>query len=434
MKYYYSIIILFIISMTTAAYSEEINRGKNIITLQECINTAIKQHPGITAAKNNITAGESRIGGKPTPPITLNYQLQTGYNRISTTTSSKNSVTGNKYSNEYNQYAGSVNLNQNIYDFGKTSAQVDIQEAGTDAARQNYDNTLIQVIYNVKVAYYGLLQSQKNKDAAAETVTQMQTHIDQAKGYFDVHMKSKLDLTTAEMNLGNAKLSLIQAEDAVRIAFITLNNAAGFNVNEVPEYDIEDNLVYLKEDLNFDGLVDEALKNRPDYLSELFKIKSLTKSRDLADTGFFPAINGTGAYSLAGTQFPLNREWNLGVNVSVPIFSGFQTTNQINEANANLNAEKANAELLKQQIILDVQQAIIKVKQAEKTIPVAELTQAHAAENLELANGRYQAGVGNMTEVSDAQASYISAKNAYINTLYNYKVARAALDKSIGVK
>jgi len=432
-KFIYSVLILYLISVPALIYGEETPGKKKVLTLQECIDTAVKQHPGIIAAKNSISAGESRIG-EAYSSYYPQLSASTGYNRVSSTTTSNNSVTGNQYSKDYNQYAGSVNLNQNIYDFGKTSAQVNIQKAGTDAARQNYDNTMLQVIYNVKIAYYGLLQSKKSKDVAVETVAQMQAHLDQAKGYFDVHMKSKLDVTTAEMNLSNAKLNLIQAEDAVKIAVVTLNNALGYDVTVTPEYEIEDNLIYQQENLNFDGLISEALKNRPDYLAEQFKIKSLERSKDLAGAGYLPSINGNGAYSMTGTQFPLNREWNLGVSVTLPIFSGFLTANQVKEADANLNAEKANAELLRQQIVLSVQQAMIKVRQAEKTIPAAELTVSQAAENLELANGRYQAGVGNMTEVSDAQVSYISAKTAYINALYNYKVARASLDQSIGVK
>lgn len=432
-RYLFPITAIILLSIPLPSFSDDAGNKKKVLTLQECIDTAVSLHPSLQAARSNVNAGESRID-QAYSSYYPQLSATTAYNRISTTTSSKNSVAGTKNTNEYNQYTGSINLNQNIYDFGKTSAEIDIQKTTTDAARQNFDSSLLQVIYNVKVAYYGLLQARKNRDVAQETVTQMQMHLDQANGYFEVHLKSRLDVTTAEMNLGSAKLSLIQAEDAISIAIATLNNAIGIDTATMAEYDIEDNMSYTREELDFDGLVEQALKNRPDYLAEMFRIKSLTKSIELADKGFFPSVNGTGSYSLAGSEFPLNREWNLGVNVTLPIFSGFATTNQIREANANLNAEKANAELVKQQIILDVKQAIIKVKQAEKTIPVTELTEAHAAENLELANGRYQAGVGNMTEVSDAQASYISAKNARINALYNYRVARAALDKSIGAR
>lgn len=95
---------------------------------------------------------------------------------------------------------------------------------------------------------------------------------------------------------------------------------------------------------------------------------------------------------------------------------------------------KANEDLVRQTIVLDVQQAYLNLKEAENRIPTAEITVTQATENLDIANGRYAAGVGSPIEVTDAQVTYINAKTTYIQALSDYKVTQASLEKAMGVR
>jgi len=102
------------------------------------------------------------------------------------------------------------------------------------------------------------------------------------------------------------------------------------------------------------------------------------------------------------------------------------------ESKANLNVLSANEEALRQTVFLDVKQAYLNLKEAEESIPAAELVVQQAEENLDLANGRYAAGVGNPVEVTDAQVALSSAKLTFIQTLYDYKIAHANIEKAMG--
>ena len=123
-----------------------------------------------------------------------------------------------------------------------------------------------------------------------------------------------------------------------------------------------------------------------------------------------------------------------GLAVSIPIFSGFFTKHQIAEAKANLLVLTANEETLRQNVLLDVQQSLLNLTEAGERITVADLTARQAQENFDIANGRYAAGVGNPIEVTDADVSLSNAKTAYTQALYDYKVARATLEKAMGVR
>ncbi|MDA8214758.1 MAG: TolC family protein, partial [Nitrospiraceae bacterium] len=260
-------------------------------------------------------------------------------------------------SRSFDEYTSSATLKQNIYDFGKTATQVDIQRLNLNSSRLDLENTSEQLIINVKQAYYGLLLAKRNRDVALETVRQFEQHLEQARGFYEVGTKPKFDVTKAEVDRSNAKLNLIKAENALRIAKVNLNNTLG--LPEAPEYEIEDNLLFKKYEIPLEGAIKRAYENRPDLKSIITKKNAAESSIELAKKGYYPTLSGNADYNWAGETFPLNHGWDVGVTVTFPIFSGFLTKYQVNEARSNLNVLKANEEALRQGIFLEVQQAYL---------------------------------------------------------------------------
>ena len=424
--YYLLLIIcclLFVLIIPFESDAEEVIKKGEMLDLQRCIGIAIKRHPNIIAAMSTVDVNQSRIG-----QAQANYYPQlnwsSGYSRYSPVSRTT--------SRSFDEYTSSATLKQNIYDFGKTATQVDIQRLNLNSSRLDLENTSEQLIINVKQAYYGLLLAKRNRDVALETVKQFEQHLEQARGFYEVGTKPKFDVTKAEVDRSNAKLNLIKAENALRIAKVNLNNTLG--LPEAPEYEIEDNLLFKKYEIPLEGAIKRAYENRPDLKSIITKKNAAESSIELAKKGYYPTLSGNADYNWAGETFPLNHGWDVGVTVTFPIFSGFLTKYQVNEARSNLNVLKANEEALRQGIFLEVQQAYLNLHEAEERISTAEITVRQAEENLELAKGRYAAGVGNPIEVTDAMVAYSNAKTAYIQALYDHKVAQASLEKAMGVK
>jgi outer membrane protein TolC len=192
----------------------------------------------------------------------------------------------------------------------------------------------------------------------------------------------------------------------------------------------------VKTDITLSQAIETAFKNRPELRANDLRVKASEESVGLAKKDYFPVLTGNAAYNRASTTESFLKEegWNAGVTVTFPIFSGFLTRHQVAESTALFNAAKANFDVLRQNIILEVQQAALNLRAAADRIPTAGLAAQQAAENLEIANGRYAAGVGNPIEVTDAQVTYSNAKTAYTQALYDYNVAAANLDKSMGVR
>jgi outer membrane protein len=429
MRQIISLMVFLILSMSVKAGAEDIIKKGEFLNLDRCIAIAIQRQPTIIAAMNTANASQSKIG-----QAKANY-----YPQIDWTSSASRASVGRRSSFGFetrsvifNSYSTSANLSQLIYDFGKTAEQVKIQSLNHDSSLSDLENVTDQIVLNVKQTYYGLLQAKRNRDVAKETVKQFQQHLDQAKGFFEVGTKPKFDVTKAEVDLSNSKLNMIIAENAVKIAIANLNNAMGFP--DAPEYEIEDNLFFKKYEIVFDDAISKAYDNRPDLKAITAKKQAAESSVDFAKKDYYPVLTGNAGYSYAGNIFPLERGWNIGASFSIPVFNGFLTKYQVEEAKANLNVLSANEELLRQTIFLEVQQAYLNLKQAEDSIPTAELGVKQAEENFEIANGRYTAGVGNPIEVTDAEVLLANAKLSYIQALYNYKVSQANLEKAMGVK
>ena len=124
--------------------------------------------------------------------------------------------------------------------------------------------------------------------------------------------------------------------------------------------------------------------------------------------------------------------WLWGVTLTVPLFDDILTTAQIGEQQATLRNLQAQEENLRQQVALEVRQSFLNLRQAEEAIRVSDQTLVQARENLDLAEGRYSAGVGNIIELTDAQVLLTTARANNIQALYTYRTAVAQLEKAIG--
>ena len=430
MKILTPLILCLILTISCKAGAEEIIQKDESLNLERCIEIAVKIHPDISAALYTVDANKSRVG-----QAKANYypQLNSAYNysRISPITTPGEKVSSGA-GNAFSQYASDITLSQDVFDFGKTNTQVNIQKLNLDSSRSDLENMIELIILNVKASYYGLLKAQRNRDVGEETVKQYQQHLNQAKGFYKVGTKPKFDVTKAEVDLSNARLSLIQLKNAFQIAKVNLNNAMG--VPDAPQYTVEDNLSFQKYEATLEDSIEKAYKNRPDLQSIIAKKKAAEEFIALSKKGYYPILTGNAAYNWLGEEYPMGHGWNAGVGVSFPIFSGFLTKYQVDESTANFYVLQNNEESLKQTIYLEVQQSFLTLRAAEEAIPTAELVVKQAEENRDIANGRYAVGVGNPLEVTDAEVALSNAKTNYNQALYVYKIAIASLEKAVGIR
>lgn len=400
---------------------------KNIdMTLDKCIELALGNNPQINAAFHDILASDARI-----KQVWSNYfpqvSWQTGYTRIRQLQLSD--ALGKNLTFNY-FILGQVTLQQMLYDFGVTQNQATIKRLDYEAYKTTLGATINDVIYQTKDAYYNLLYAFENKRVAEDTVNKFEMFYNQAKAFYEIGMNPKVDVTIAEVNLSNAKLQLIQADNAVNLAVARLNNVMG--VPFIDKYNVQERLKYQPVDVTFNQSIEIARDARPELKLAELKVESANQTLKLVKKSYFPTLSIEGQYQVGGKSWTSNYGYNLGGYLNFPTVNGMLIKNEIQEARYLYDKEIANAKNTQNQIYLEIQNAYLMLEEKKNQMPVAMLGVKQAKENYELSYGRYRVGEANPTELKDAQINYQQAQLSYYNALYQYNSAKASLEKAIG--
>ena len=327
---------------------------KNIdMTLDKCIELALGNNPQINAAFHDILASDARI-----KQVWANYfpQLswQTGYTKIKQLQLS-DALGRNLTFNYY--ILGQVTLQQMLYDFGVTQNQATIKRLDYEAYKTTLSATINDVIYQTKDAYFNLLFAFENRRVAEDTVKKFEMFYNQAKAFYEIGMNPKVDVTIAEVNLSNAKLQLIQADNAVNLAVAKLNNVMG--VPFIDKYNVQERLKYQPVDVTFNKSVEIARDARPELKLAELKVESANQTMKLVKKSYFPTLSVEGQYQRGGKSWNSNYGYNIGGYLNFPTINGMLIKNEIKEARYLYDKEIANAKNTQNSIYLEIQNAYL---------------------------------------------------------------------------
>lgn len=390
----------------------------DLLSLEQCIEIALQAHPDVMGAQKKVEAQESRVG----QAMSQNYpelSASTNYSRSSPSGGSTRS-----------NYSSDISLSQVITDFGQRERKIGIERENVTATGFEADNTKRNIAYGVSEAYYGVLAAKRNVSVAEDTVRQFEEHLRQAQGFYEAGTAPRFDVTKAQVDLSNARLELIKARSSLEIAWKTLSNAMGFA--DTPFYDIADDMDFKAYDITKQEALERAFKNRPDLKAQETGEVTAQKSLELAARGDSPTLSAYAAYNFEGRDFPLDEGWNYGLSLSVPVFDGHLVEYRTKEAAANLEEVKLATSSLRNDISLEIEEGYLSLIEYGESVEVSRLMVRQAEENLELALGRYQAGVGSPIEVTDATVALNDARKNYVQALYDYRMAEITLKSAMG--
>jgi TolC family type I secretion outer membrane protein len=420
---------MFLIGLIGLASSQGALHAAEKLTLRDCVDTALKNQPAVKAAREGVNAGRGRETQAASPYLPQ-VTASTGY-------SESRSVGGAIGDSITKSYTSTLSVNQMIYDFGRSGNTLDAARSGTRSAEWDEQRVAQDVVLNVKQAYFALLQAEKLVIVSQKTLEQAESHLRQAEAFFRAGSKPKFDVTRAEVEVNSARLGLINANNTVRISVIALTNAMG--IDPAQDIEIDDILSSPVAVPPLEQVRSEALRNRPEMLKAETDIRVAQARVRAGTSGYFPTLSASGAYNWAhGTsemgvfQGDVRNSWNAGVALSVPLFEGGLTKGKVGEARANLHMAEAQRDTLRQSILLEVSQSHADMESAKVRIEVMESSLQKARENLEIAQGRYEAGVGPYIEVTDAQLASVTAETDYVKALYDYQLSAARVMKAMG--
>jgi outer membrane protein len=331
-----------------------------------------------------------------------------------------------------NRYSNGLEVHQLITDFGRTSNLVASARLGAKAASESAQQTEQDVLLAVNRAYFSVLRAQAVLKVAEETVTERQILTDQVTTLEKNKLKSMLDVSFAEVNLAQAKLFLVQAQNDQKAADADLATALGL-ANPQP-FDLAEEPMPTAPPADPTDLIAQALQDRPDLSSARFShdaaVRYARAERDL----WLPTISAAGAAGLTpASQVPLSDRYAAaGINVNIPIFNGFLFSARHQEANLRAQAEDQGMRDLADRIGRDVRTAWLDAGTAYQRLDVTAQLLHQASLALDLAQGRYKLGLSSIVELSQAELNLTQAQIADTGAKYDFQIQSAALSYQIG--
>ena len=424
------LIVVLVCIAAPAGHALEIRK----LTLQECISIALKNQPSIRSSEQGVTIGEGRetqVRSALFPQITAS----TGY--------AQNRAKGGAFGESITKsYTSTLSMNFTLYDFGRTGNAIDAARWNTRAAERELERTVQTVVLNVKQAFYALLAANNVVDVAVKRVEQTESRLRQAQAFFQAGSKPRFEVTRAEVDLNSAKLSLINAQNTVRLQRIILNNAMGVDPGQPTE--IESQFPPVENAVTLEQAQQASLVQRPEMLKADADIEAAKARLHAEEANYLPMLSANGAYNWAsgtsemgefnGTPLrgDIGNSWNAGVMLSLPLFQGGVTRGRVSEARANFVVLQQQREAVRQSVLLEVNQSYADLESAKVRIDVMDSSLQKARESLDLAQGRYEAGIGPHIEVTDAQLAAVQAEIDRIQAHYDYELSFARLLKAMG--
>ena len=442
------------------------------MSIEECVAYALKHNPNILASEQRIEASKSNVSIQKAnfaPRLTS----KVNYNHLDNN--------GTRIANTHNDSLGfNIGISQLIWDFGKTSAKINMSKYNVLSAQYDYDYDILNIIYNVKMNYYNVLRSLANLDIYEQNVRINTLNYERTKAMFEEGLKSKIDVVNAEVNLADSKIQLVNTQNSLITNILSLKNSMYYSEDEDFIVQNTESFGFLKADYkkkmqtldeikpsgfnskkNSDGLimltsgiehndiiqdyefkpfklsrqnaVDKALEERPDLKSCRMLASVQEESLKAIKRSYAPELSADLTWGYTKNESTYSSPFQIGASMGLGSLNPYSVHWQIKEGEAYLDIAKHNINIAKSDIYWEVQTNYINMRQLERKIPLMSQKVKATLENFELADGRYSVGLNNYVELQDALTNYNNSQLNFVDAVFEYNVARETLLKSMGI-
>jgi outer membrane protein len=411
--------------MAPATQADVVGR---VLTMEEAVAIALATQPQIQARLNDYAAARYRVDQALAPLLPQVSAAWTAA-RGRTVTVPTGVTTPVAVTRDFGDTAfARISLSQLLFDFGKTMALTDVQRRLADIALEDVELQRQLIALAVKEGFTNVNFAQRLIQVNEQALQRAELNLRSARGFFEVGTRPRSDVARAEVDVANARVDLIRARNAERLARVALNTAMGIDVDTPTA--VADNLIYQPVVLDRAALVAEARRERPEVRQSRLGVDVAEAAERHAFRNFFPDVVGGGFYG--ATRGDFHEVWEINLGLTWSIFDGGGRIARRREARSNVQGAAARVRAVELDIAREVVQAQIGVEEAEERIQAAQVAVAFAQENFRLAQGRFDAGVGTILELTDASLSLTFAQNVATQALADYQIALARLDRARG--
>jgi len=399
-------------------------------TLEKCLSWGLQNHPALVQSENAVSIAESRVG-QVRAGRSVKVSAGAGWTRRRQEYSRATAGRIGGSDDLTDSTSESLTARKLLADSGQTHDRVRAAEGSTQASRRDLEWQRVQLAGEIKMAYYQAMQARALIEVRRESLARFEEHLGKVRGFVEVGNRPPYDITKAEADVANARVEVIRAEKNYRNAVANLAESVGFQGGLLVAEASESIALPPAPALDREQLFREAMQ-RPDVQALAARITVAGHQLSESRKGLKPTLSGSANYNWSGTVSPLDRSWNVGVSLEYPLFDGRLTQHQIAESKSNLQSVHARRDQLELSIQTEMEIALNGIVEAFQRLDAVRTLMQQASETLNLAEGRYTAGVGSPIEVTDARNTYVAAAGDLVTAQYDVLIALARLDRNLG--
>lgn len=399
------------------------------ITLKQAEDIAVANHPRVREAQMNAFAAGETVKEARSAYFPIAYGNLTGAEALD-----KSRIAAGGLNNPiiFDRYSNGITASQLVTDFGRTKNLVASARLDARSAQEDVNTARADILLDVDNAYYTVLRAAAVLKVAQETVSARQIVADQVSALAQSKLKSDLDASFANVNLAEAKLMLVQAQNDLKTANAQLSAAMGFS--DQRQFELVEEPLPGAPLPDLTGALAEALRKRPELSSLRYQRDAAEKFAKAERDLWFPTVSAVGAAGFT----PLHdsnledRYAAAAVNVNIPIFNGYLFSGRKAKAQFEFRAEQERLRDMEDQISRDIRIAWLNADTAFQRLALTRQLLDQASLSLDLAQARYQLGLGSIVEVTQAQLNKTQAEIAQASARYEYQDRRAILLYEMG--
>ena len=410
----------------------EIKNGSNV-SITDCVSAALKNSPKIKRQKYNLDIAKSNVGiakSRYFPVISAGVGF---YN--------ENNSNEIYYNRAYRDLPSvGVTINKMVWDFGKTTAYIKMEEFYKLGAQYEFMDSICATLFDIKYKYYKVLRAK-----ALLSVAESDVKINE--NFVRITHKEP-DSVAAKVNLGEAKVKLIEAQNEYKNAKTDLANSMyldemfDFNIKNTPTFAYNNDYVYGKTsnpqkfkyhpfDFDTKNATEIAYKNSPDLQILISTKNAMEQSLKYVKRTYLPDLNANVGYGFLNTNlYDTNNSLRVGVNLDTSV-NIMELRHNIKGADAQLNLAENEILLFKKDLYYEVQRALNNVEKASKQIPVAQQEAQNALKYINLVEEKYKHDQIDYSKFRNARKEYIEAQSEYIKSLSDYNLALIQLEMAM---
>ncbi|NMB82980.1 MAG: TolC family protein [Ignavibacteria bacterium] len=436
-----------ILAIITIALAIPVSAQK-LLTLQEAVTIALQRNTSLIKVKNTFETSESSLKSAYGDLIpTLGANAGWSFQRINDAGSVQRDFLGNEVSTPASQvdnrsYSAGIGGSVTLFNGLANIANISQKKDNLKATEYNIEKKKQDVVYEATNYYYLVLNAEELMKVREENVKYYQKFYETVNERNRLGIVAKADVYTAQVQLGNAELLLIQAQNNYQTSMSSLLNYLGLDVledfkvvNPFGAQGLIDSDSYLNDYDNVRAMVNSALDTRFDFKSQQLAVSSAESGLTIARSGLFPSLTGSYSYSSAASKYDKlfdRKVFNVSLSLNFPIFSNWNTENSIQFAQVNLKNAKEDLLALERLIKIEVKQGFLDLSAAKKSLDVATKNVTAAEETRKINQERYNLGSGTILEVLQADRDYTDAQRSKINATFDYYIKRDKLNNSLG--